>query len=295
MTPLRAIGRFFRGDGLVFAGYLAFLSLLALLPVLGILFWFSQQSTIVRTADAAFRDFLFSNLIPDAARQVMGTIDKLRANARGLGMLGVAIFAIDILLKALALNTAFDRIWGGARRRWWSYATGAIVLLVVIPAVVGSLYWMIRFVEKFLMNLFPSVRGFFDSALDPFAIAIPLIVALAMLYKWVPANVKSWRSPIAAALTVTVLIEIARYVITHHFATLAQLKSLYGAFVAIPVLMVSAFVMWVIVLYGGALVAEGFGKNLRWPFSRTSGNVRTAANRNTKNNDPAPTTARKTS
>jgi membrane protein len=293
MTPLRAIGRFFRGDGLVFAGYLAFLSLLALLPVLGILFWFSQQSVIVKTADAAFRDFLFSNLIPDAARQVMGTIDKLRANARGLGMLGVAIFAIDILLKALALNTAFDRIWGGARRRWWSYATGAIVLLVAIPAVVGSLYWVIRFVEKFLMNLFPSARGFFDSAFDPFAIAIPLIVALAMLYKWVPANVKSWRSPVAAALTVTVLIEIARYVITHHFATLAQLKSLYGAFVAIPVLMVSAFVMWAIVLYGGALVAEGFGKNLRWPFSRSTGNVKNAANRNTKTNDAASIPARK--
>jgi uncharacterized BrkB/YihY/UPF0761 family membrane protein len=93
---------------------------------------------------------------------------------------------------------------------------------------------------------------------------------LAMLYRWVPFGVKSWRSPIAAALVVTGLIEIARYVITHHFATLGQLKSLYGAFVAIPVLMVSAFVLWALVLYGAALVAEGFGKNLRWPFGKGS-------------------------
>jgi membrane protein len=295
MTPLRAIGRFFRGDGLVFSGYLAFLSLLALLPILGILFWFSQQSTIVRTADAAFRDFLFSNLIPDAAKQVMSTIEKLRANARGLGLVGIAIFAIDIVLKALALNAAFDRIWGGARRRWWTYATGAIVLLILIPAVVGSLYWFLRFLEKFFMNLFPSARAFFDSAFDPFAIAIPLVVALTLLYKWVPAGVKSWRPPIAAALLVAVLIEIARYVITHHFANLAQLKSLYGAFVAIPVLMVSAFVLWALVLYGGALVAEGFGKNLRWPSKKAAGNVRNAANRNTKTDGASPTTQRKMS
>lgn len=260
MTVFRAVGRFFRGDGLVFSGYLAFLSLLALLPVLGILFWFSQQSSIVRAADAAFRDFLFSNLIPDAAKQVVSTIEKLRSNARGLGLLGVGIFAVDLLLKALALNAAVDRIWSGARRRWWSYASGGIVLLIVIPIVVGALYWLIRFLEKFSMNLVPSARVFFDSAFDPFAIAIPLVVALAMLYKWVPFGVKSWRSPIAAALFVTALIEVARYVITHHFATLGQLKSLYGAFVAIPVLMVSAFVLWALVLYGAALVAEGFGK-----------------------------------
>lgn len=290
MSIFHAVGRFFRGDGLVYSGYLAFLSLLALLPVLGILFWFSQQSIIVRTADAAFRDFLFTNLIPDAAKQVISTVDKLRANARGLGMVGIAIFAADLLLKALALNAAVDRIWGGARRRWWSYASGGVVLLLLIPAVVGSLYWTIRFFEKFLMRMIPSMRGIFDSAFDPFAIAIPLIVALAMLYRWVPFGVKSWRSPIAAALVVTGLIEIARYVITHHFATLGQLKSLYGAFVAIPVLMVSAFVLWALVLFGAALVAEGFGKQLRWPFGGRS--VRSSGGGGRVKSGKGPTTAK---
>jgi uncharacterized BrkB/YihY/UPF0761 family membrane protein len=97
MTLWRALMRFFRGDGMVFSGYLAFLSLLALLPVLGILFWFSQQSTIIRTADAAFRDFLFSNLIPDAAKQIVTVVDKLRANARGLGIVGISIFVADLV------------------------------------------------------------------------------------------------------------------------------------------------------------------------------------------------------
>jgi uncharacterized BrkB/YihY/UPF0761 family membrane protein len=133
--------------------------------------------------------------------------------------------------------------------------------------VVGALYWAIRFLEKFLMNLVPSLRSAVDSAFDPFAVGLPLIAALTLLYKWVPANVNSWRAPFAAALLVTLLIELARYVITHHFATLAQLKSLYGAFVALPVLMVSAFVLWALVLYGAALVAEGFGRQRRAPIA----------------------------
>ena len=64
--------------------------------------------------------------------------------------------------------------------------------------------------------------------------------------------------------SVTVLIVVARYLITHYFAQLQQLKSLYGAFIAFPVLMVTVFVIWALVLYGAALVAEGFGGKLRW-------------------------------
>lgn len=266
MTLWRAIRRFFKGDGMVYAGYLAFLSLLMLLPTLGVLFWFSQQSTLIRTADAAFRDFLFSNLIPDAAKQAVSVIEKLRANARGLGIAGVAIVVADLVLKALALNAAVDRIWMGARRRWYGFASGAIVMLVIVPVVVGTLFWIIRFIEKFLMNLIPTFRGGIDIAFNPIEVGIPLIAALTLIYKWIPTHVASWRPPIAAALLITALLEIARYVITHYFATLQQLKSLYGAFIAVPVLMVSAFVMWTLVLYGYALVAEGFGRNLRWPF-----------------------------
>ncbi len=274
MTLWRATRRFFKGDGMVYAGYLAFLSLLMLLPTLGVLFWFSQQSTIIRTADAAFRDFLFSNLIPDAAKQAVAVIDKLRANARGLGIAGVAIVVADLVLKALALNAAVDRIWMGARRRWYRFASGAIVMLIVVPIVVGTLYWIVRFCERFLMNLIPAFRSTIDVAFNPFEVGIPLIAALILIYKWIPTHVSSWRPPIAAALLIAALLEIARYVITHYFATLQQLKSLYGAFIAMPVLMVSAFVMWALVLFGYALVAEGFGKNLHWPFGKQRGTAK---------------------
>lgn len=271
MSLFRALRRFFKGDGMVYAGYLAFLSLLALVPVLGVLFWFSQQSSIIRTADAAFRNFLFTNLIPDAANVAVSVVDKLRANARGLGLAGVAIVVADLLLKALALNAAFDRIWMGARRRWYAFANGAIVVLVIVPIVVGALAWFIRFVERFLMNLFPPIATYIDTVISPFEVGVPLIAALTLIYKWVPTKVPSWKSPFAAALLVAALVEISRYVITHYFATLQQLKSLYGAFIAVPVLMVSAFVLWAIVLYGAALVAEGFGKNLRWPSRKSTG------------------------
>ncbi len=259
MTLWRALRRFLKADGMIYSGYLAFLSLLALLPVLGVLFWLSQQSSIIKAADGAFRDFLFTNLFPETAKQVVAVVDKLRANAKGLGMTGVAIIAGDLLLKALALNAAVDRIWGSTRRNLWGFVRGALVVLLVVPPVVAALFWVIRFLEKFLAALMPSLSESIQTVFDPFEIGVPLIAALTLIYRWVPARLNAWKSPLASALLVTVLIVVARYLITHYFAQIQQLKSLYGAFIAFPVLMVTAFVIWALVLYGAALVAEGFG------------------------------------
>ena len=265
MTLWRALRRFLKGDGLIYSGYLAFLSLLALLPALGVLFWLSQQSTIIRTADAAFRDFLFTNLFPETAKQVVAVVDTLRANARGFGITGVAIIAGDLLLKALALNAAVDRIWGAAKRSMWGFVRGAFIVLILVPVVMGVLFWFIRLVEKFLANLVPVLRSPIETLFDPIEIGVPLIAALTLMYRWVPARLNAWASPLASALLVTLLIEIARYVIVNYFAQIQQLKSLYGAFIAFPVLMVTLFVLWALVLYGAALVAEGFGSKVRVP------------------------------
>ena len=276
MTLWRAFRRFLKGDGLIYSGYLAFLTLLALLPALGVLFWLSQQSILIRTADAAFRDFLFTNLFPDTAKQVVAVVDKLRANARGLGITGVAIIGGDLLLKALALNAAVDRIWGAAKRSAWGFIRGALIVLTLVPAVMGVLFWLIRLVEKYLTSLVPSIRAPIETAFDPIEIGVPLIAALTLIYRWVPARLNAWASPLASACLVTLMIEIARYVIVNHFAQMPQLKSLYGAFIAFPVLMVTLFVLWALVLYGAALVAEGFGSKLRSPKSAKATRLTTA-------------------
>lgn len=281
MTLWRALRRFLKADGMIYSGYLAFLSLLALLPVLGVLFWLSQQSSIIKAADGAFRDFLFTNLFPETARQVVAVVDKLRANAKGLGMTSIAIIAGDLLLKALALNAAVDRIWGTTRPNLWGFIRGALVVLLLVPPVVAALFWVIRFFDKFLAALMPSISELIQIVFDPIEIGVPLIAALTLIYRWVPARVNAWKSPLASALLVTVLIVVARYLITHYFAQLQQLKSLYGAFIAFPVLMVTVFVIWSLVLYGAALVAEGFGSNLRVRSTRAAG-ARRADNKVTK-------------
>ena len=269
MTLWHALLRFLKGDGIIFSGYLAFLSLLIVLPVLGVLFWLSQQSALIRTADAALREFVFTNLFPETAKQVVAVVDQLRGNARGFGIAGVAIISADALLKALALDAAIDRIWGSPQRNVFAALRGVVVLLVLVPVVVGALFLSLRFLGAFFGYLVPAWRDSVQSLFAPIQIAVPLIVALALLYRWGPTHHPSWKSPFAAAAIITGLIELARYFITHYFAQFQQVKSLYGAFIAVPVILLTLFAIWALVLYGAALVAEGFGSKLCWPRGST--------------------------
>lgn len=279
MTFWHAFRRYFRGDGLVFSGYLAFLTLLGILPALGILFWLSQQSVVIRSADAALRDFLYTNLFPDAARQVIGVVDKLRANARGLGQTGVIIVAGDLVLKALTLNAAVDRIWGPARRSPWAYVRGVLAMLVAVPLFVGALAWLLQFLEHFFVRLMPTAERYTHLVFDPVQIGAPLVLGLTLLYRFVPVKVHTWRSPFIVAMCVTLLVVGARFVIGHYLAQAQQLKSLYGAFIAFPLLMITLFVIWALVLYGAALVAEGFGSRWRWPGKRGSARAKASSSR----------------
>ncbi|MBS0313645.1 MAG: YihY family inner membrane protein [Burkholderiales bacterium] len=259
----RALRRFLRGDGMVFAGYLAFLTLLGTLPALAILFWLSQQSILIRSADGALREFLYGNLFPSAAQQVIEVVERLRANARGLGQTGVILVFADLAVKALTINTAIDRIWGAARRNAWHHLRGVLLVLVLVPFVVGAVAWALQFSEHFTVRLLPALAGVAHYLFDPLQIGVPLVLGLALLYRWVPVNVRDWRSPFTVALCVTLLLVAARFVIGQYLAHAQQLKSLYGAFIAIPLLLITVFVIWALVLYGGALVAEGFGGRAR--------------------------------
>ncbi len=259
MILWRALQRWVRGDGLMFSGYLAFLSLLAVLPALAVLFWVSQQSELLRLAEASLREFFFQNLVPEAAQQWTQTLNKLRGNARGLGQLGVAILVIDMLAKTLAIHQAFDRIARLPSRSLSGHLRGGLVLLLLTPAVVGLVYWALRWLERLMMQFLPAWRRMIDAAFDPITVGLPLLLGLYLVYRGVPGRSAPRRVALASALVITVLLEIARYLISHHLAQATLLKSLYGAFLVVPIIMVSAIVTWALVLLGCALCAEGFG------------------------------------
>ncbi|MCX8099526.1 MAG: YihY family inner membrane protein [Casimicrobiaceae bacterium] len=267
MKITKAFARFWRADGLIFASALAFLTLLALVPALAVAYWLGEQHELFRRGEQALRELLYSNLLPEAAQEAATRLDRLRANARGLGTFAVLVIALDLVVKSFALHAALDRLFRVAARGVWAHVRGLLALLVLVPASVGLLYVLLRSFEGLLLRLLPSVRALLDVAMEPLVLGVPIWAGLSLLYRLVSPHACGWRTAMISALAVTIGIELTRWALSTYVANLAALRSLYGTLIAVPVLLLSVLAFWVLVLLGAALVAEGVGE-------RASGRIR---------------------
>ncbi len=252
----RVTRRLLRAEALVYAGYLSFLTLLGLVPALAVTYWLAEQSAITKLADASLRSYLTTHVFPESASQLMGSISKLRVNARKLGVVALIAVFIDVLFKAYALHGAVRRIASEHVARWWSPIVLMVIALVAVPLCVAACVWSLQFCESFLANLMPTYRKQIDWLFMPLQVSLPLWAAIYVFYRGgVPARASKRDIAFAAAMAM-LAIEAVRLFMTGYFANLAQVRSLYGAFSAVPVMMLSIFVSWCIVLAGVAWLVE---------------------------------------
>ena len=95
-----------------------------------------------------------------------------------------------------------------------------------------------------------SVRFFLD-------IAQFFLVAggMAALYRYVPNTYVKWAHALAGGLFVAAGLEIAKKIVAIYLSAVPTYSMVYGAFAALPILLVWIYVSWVIVLLGAAIAA----------------------------------------
>jgi membrane protein len=89
---------------------------------------------------------------------------------------------------------------------------------------------------------------------------------ISALYRFVPNTHVPWRQVLGGSLGTTVVLEIARSLLTWYLARMSTFSLVYGAFATVPILLVWIYMTWAIVLLGAVLVAS-------WPGLRM-GHVR---------------------
>ena len=238
------------------ASSLTFTTSIALVPFFTVALAVFTAFPMFSKLQDALQAWLVKSLIPDnIARQVLGYLTQFSGQASQLGGAGLAVLLATAIALILTIDRTLNSIWRVRKPRplaqrvliyWAAITLGPLVLaasLAVTSYVVSA--------SSGLVGALPiSVRFVLDVA------QFFLVVSgMAALYRYVPNTYVKWSHAFVGGLFVASGIEIGKKILSLYLSAVPTYSMVYGAFAALPILLVWIYVSWVIVLMGAVITA----------------------------------------
>lgn len=237
---------------------LAFTTLLALVPLVTLIVSLANFIPFLESFIQRLDALLVETLLPrGAGGAIAGYLAKFVQKASALTVPGIAMLAVTAFLLMHTIERAFNHLWQVQPRPLlarlklyafvmavWPFMLGAVaaVMSYAVTASLGLVdepNWVRRFVLKAVSMLF---LGLF----------------FAFLYYAVPNIRVTRRAAIAGGVFATVAFSVMQKGFELYLGSFGALKSIYGAFAAVPIFLVWLHLSWAVVLIGGLVAVTAF-------------------------------------
>jgi len=241
----------------VSASSLTFTTVLALVPLFAVgLAVFAAFPLFGQFQDSIQR-WLIESLVPESiARQVLSYLTQFSRKASRLGSVGLVALLMSAVFLMVTIERTLGQIWGLQRQRplaqrvllYWSAITLGPLFLGASLAITSYVVTASRDVVDVLPG---SVRWLLDS----FEFLL-LTACVSGLYFYVPYTRVRWRHAITAGFLVAGSLELAKKGMALYLLQVPTYSLIYGAFAALPILLVWIYVTWLLVLLGAVVAAS---------------------------------------
>ncbi|MBZ8141432.1 hypothetical protein CLD22_16190 [Rubrivivax gelatinosus] len=257
LDTLRTLRQRFREDRLgLTAGSLTFTTLIALVPLVTVMLAVFTAFPIFAKFQIALEKYFLQALVPDSiARPVMRALTQFASQANRAGSVGLLVLGATALALMLTIDRTLNAIWRVRQPR--PIAQRLLVYwaaLTLGPLVVGVSLSMTSYALSASRGLVGVLPGGVAAVLGAAEFAL-LAAALAGLFHYVPNTTVRWRHAWAGALFVAIAFEFAKEGLAWYVEKVPTYSSVYGAFAALPILLLWIYLSWVIVLLGAVIAA----------------------------------------
>ncbi|HCG69292.1 MAG TPA: hypothetical protein DE147_02485 [Gammaproteobacteria bacterium] len=247
--------RFIEHDCLTIAGSLTFTSLLALVPVMTMVYlglaFLPEYAALAEQVES----FVFRNFVPSSSMLTQEKLNQFASRAESLTSLGLLGLAITTLMLLLSIERQFNAIWQVSMPAWrlprlLAYAG----LLIFGPALVLTALWVTTYVLSLPLLAEVDVIGAAPLVLQHLP-TLCLFLILGALFKFVPNAQVSVRHAAIGGIAAAAVFKLAFAL----FAWVSQYlvyDAIYGALAALPAFLLWLFLVWLIVLLGAVLVCS---------------------------------------
>jgi membrane protein len=240
------------------ASSLTFTTVLALVPLFTLGLAIFTAFPIFAQVQDQLQRWLIDSLVPESiSRQVLGSLTQFSRKASRLGLLGLLAVVVTSLALLVTIDRTLGQIWRVSRQRNWAqrvliYWAG----LTLGPLLLGgslaiSSYLFTGYFSGLADWLPVSVRTLLD--LVEFCLLVGCVTGL---YYYLPNTRVDWRHALIGGVAVALGLELAKKVLALYLAQMPTYSAIYGAFSAVPILLVWIYVAWVVVLLGAVVTAS---------------------------------------
>ncbi|QCU72692.1 YihY family inner membrane protein [Luteimonas yindakuii] len=255
---LRFLWRRFLDDRLFeAAGALAFTTVFALVPLSMVVFGVLSAFPVFEAWSAQLTDYIFSNFVPDSARQVEDYLLGFSRNIGQLTALGTIALVVSVLVTLQGVEATFNRIWrvNTTRPKLARFLVYWTVLTLGALVASASLALFTRFLSLDIFHSTASGQWLQRSLLQLAPLAIELL-AIATIFRVIPHRTVQWRHALGGALLSAMMLELAKRAIALYLGGFDGYERIYGQVAFIPVLLLWIYFSWLAILLGASFAAS---------------------------------------
>ncbi|QTD46598.1 YihY family inner membrane protein [Ottowia testudinis] len=238
------------------ASSLTFTTTLALVPFFAVVLSVFTAFPIFGQLRDALEQWLLDSLIPHSiSRNVLDYLTQFASKASELGLAGFAVLTFTAVSLVLTIDHTLNDIWRVTVKR----PLGQRVLiywaaLTLGPLVLGASLAISSYVLTSSRGWLPDIGGGTNLALDAVQFVL-MTLGLTLLYRFVPNTPVKWKHALAGGLFVAVCLALAKWGMGLYLSRIPTYSLIYGAFAAVPILLLWIYMSWLIVLFGAVIAA----------------------------------------
>lgn len=238
------------------AGSLTFTTVLALVPILTVVFAVFTAFPIFNQFRNALEAYFIQTLMPGSiADTILDNLNQFARQARRLSAFGVLGLIVTTIITMLTIDSAFNHIWRVKAPRplfqrllvYWGIVSFGPLLVGVSVTVTSDLF-------SDAGGMLPDVP-LLATILYTLISVMLTAIAFTLLYVAIPNRYVSWRDAAWGGLLAAIAFEAAKAVFVVFITSFPTYTIIYGALAALPVFLLWVYVSWLIALIGAVLAA----------------------------------------
>jgi membrane protein len=183
-------------------------------------------------------------------------LTQFSRKASRLGTAGLVAVLLSAVFLMVTIERTLGQIWRLQRQRplpqrvllYWSAIT-------LGPLLLGGSLAITSYVVTVSRDVVDVMPGSVRWLLDSFEFLL-LIACVSGLYFYVPYTRVRWRHAITAGFLVAASLELAKKAMAFYLLEVPTYSLVYGAFAAVPILLVWIYLTWLLVLLGAVLASS---------------------------------------